>query len=330
LDAGRGIAVMFVVLQHTMERCQTFSRFSFEYFNLGEIGVVTFFLVSGFIIPGSIERNGSQRLFWVGRAFRLLPAYWCNFAVVSAVVLSTGILSPTAYMHPFRYLTGNLAMTQELMHVPPALGAYWTLQYELLFYILTSLLFAIGVLGRSALSACLAGLLFLFGNLSGAAVFHRALPAEKVGIVVTAFIGTLIYRYSRGAQPLRSIWLAVSIMAVACVVANWLKAVPNSPLSDDLSFLLGYLLFGQLFLLRTRKFPAVLLWLGKISYSVYLWHGFVLRFIPVSIPVGWQLVIVLVATLPLALLSFHFIEVPAQGLHKRISASWRSLAREAA
>ena len=40
-----------------------------------------FFLVSGYIIPASLERKGSVRGFWVSRAFRLYPLYIVGIAV---------------------------------------------------------------------------------------------------------------------------------------------------------------------------------------------------------------------------------------------------------
>jgi peptidoglycan/LPS O-acetylase OafA/YrhL len=40
---------------------------------LGLYGVFVFFMVSGYIVPASLERRGSVRGFWVSRVFRLYP-----------------------------------------------------------------------------------------------------------------------------------------------------------------------------------------------------------------------------------------------------------------
>lgn len=325
LDAVRGIAAILVVVQHTIEANPINYQFLVRYFNFGEIGVVGFFLVSGFIIPASIERHGSQSRFWIGRAYRLLPVYWVNFATVLAVGWVMSTLSPVLFTHPARYLAGNLAMISEILRVPAGEGAYWTLQYELLFYVIASLLFVTSLLRRSALWACVAVLVYLFSNLVLVLTIHRALSAEKMGVLAAAFVGTLIYRYSQGHQSLRHIWLSLVIMAVAVISTSWFRLGAfraggeelMTPFCTDCSFLLGYLLFGLPFLLRAKSFPGALLWLGKISYSVYIWHPLVLRFVPRAMPVGERTVLVLGTTIPLAFVSYRLLEVPAQAIYKR-------------
>ncbi|MBX6766364.1 MAG: acyltransferase, partial [Actinomadura rubrobrunea] len=42
-------------------------------FDPGHYGVLVFFLVSGYIVPASLERHGSVRAFWISRFFRLYP-----------------------------------------------------------------------------------------------------------------------------------------------------------------------------------------------------------------------------------------------------------------
>jgi peptidoglycan/LPS O-acetylase OafA/YrhL len=327
LDAVRGLAALLVVIQHTAEPNPFLHAFFFQYLNLGQLGVVTFFLVSGFIIPASIERCGSQVKFWAGRAFRLLPVYWVNFAFVLAAGFICGTLDPVLFVHPYRYLVGNIAMIPGMLRVPCGEGAYWTLQYELIFYSICSLLSAFGVLRRSALWAFIAAIMYLGTNAGAAILLHRALSSEKLGVLTTAFFGALIYRYSQGKVRLPAVLGATGVMAIAVFITSWLRlgayashgaGESLSPVCSDCSFLLGFCLFGLLFVLRRRNFPSVVLWLGKISYSVYLWHPLVLRFIPVNIPTVWRILIVVGATVPLAALSYRVIEAPAQLLYKKL------------
>ncbi len=53
----------------------------YPWFNAGQYGVFVFFLVSGYIIPASLERKGSVRGFWVSRAFRLYPLYLLGIGI---------------------------------------------------------------------------------------------------------------------------------------------------------------------------------------------------------------------------------------------------------
>jgi peptidoglycan/LPS O-acetylase OafA/YrhL len=328
LDAARGIAAFLVVVEHSAESDPLFHKVFFHYFNLGEIGVVTFFLISGFIIPAGIERSGSQTEFWLGRAFRLLPALWVNFAVVLALGVVMGSLDPTLFTHTFRYIVGNLAMIPELLRVPCGEGAYWTLQYELVFYVFTAALFAVGLLRRSALWAWATCCLYLATNTAFALVFHHAFSAEKCGLVVTASIGTLIYRYAKRDERASALWVALALMSVAVTASNWMRLgiyssfqfqSMISPLCADISFLLGYLLFGAFFVYRGHQFPAPLLWLGRISYSVYLWHAFVLLIIPSTVRPLWRILLVVAVTLPLAAISYRYVEAPVQKLARKFS-----------
>ncbi len=68
-------------------------RWSVEYFRPGEYGVFVFFLVSGFIIPASLEKRGSVRAFWVGRVLRLYPLYWVALVAVAVVSLTVNTTS---------------------------------------------------------------------------------------------------------------------------------------------------------------------------------------------------------------------------------------------
>jgi peptidoglycan/LPS O-acetylase OafA/YrhL len=57
----------------------------YHWFDPGQYGVFVFFLVSGYIVPASLERRGSVRGFWVSRVFRLYPLYL--FALSAMIVL---------------------------------------------------------------------------------------------------------------------------------------------------------------------------------------------------------------------------------------------------
>src|ERR1700730_18454663 len=85
LDALRGFAALCVVFDHGSTLLLLPVRsFLYQWLNLGQFGVFVFFLVSGYIIPASLERKGSVRGFWTGRLFRLYPMY--VLAVVLALV----------------------------------------------------------------------------------------------------------------------------------------------------------------------------------------------------------------------------------------------------
>ena len=76
LDVLRGLAALCVVFNHFGYFVP--SRLNnpvYQWINPGDYGVFVFFIISGYIVPASLERKGSVRTFWVSRIFRLYPLY---------------------------------------------------------------------------------------------------------------------------------------------------------------------------------------------------------------------------------------------------------------
>src|ERR1700742_4465822 len=150
LDALRGFAALCVVFDHGSTLLLLPVRtYLYHWLNLGQYGVFVFFMVSGYIVPASLERKGSVRGFWISRAFRLYPMF--VIAVVLALVASaTGHGTYTsAGSHPVAAVLSWLLMLQNLntgLNVPVVT---WTLSYEMVFYLLVAALFSWGVHRRS-------------------------------------------------------------------------------------------------------------------------------------------------------------------------------------
>jgi peptidoglycan/LPS O-acetylase OafA/YrhL len=150
LDALRGFAALCVVFDHGSTLLLLPVRsFLYQWLNLGQYGVFVFFLVSGYIVPASLERKGSIRGFWISRAFRLYPMFLVAL-VLSAVAYETGHGTvANAGKHPVAALLGWLFMLQNLiagLNVPVVV---WTLSYEMVFYLLLAALFSWGIHRRS-------------------------------------------------------------------------------------------------------------------------------------------------------------------------------------
>src|SRR6202034_2518916 len=88
LDGLRGLAALCVVFNHFGFFVPQHLNASINHWiNPGDYGVFVFFIISGYIVPASLERKGSVRTFWVSRVFRLYPLYL--LAVGAALVLAT-------------------------------------------------------------------------------------------------------------------------------------------------------------------------------------------------------------------------------------------------
>lgn len=379
---------MVVVIHHCSERLwPEYARFAASYFGAGMFGVFVFFMVSGFIIPASLERGRSLGAFWIGRFFRLFPLFWA--CLIAALVLhSVGRFPLQAGVEadPGWTIPTNFTMAQFFLGAPDTqiIGAAWTLSYELVFYMFVSLLFLAGFNRRSvplavfAIGSILfAGVFLPVAMVNGSAsnlwtrlavvvvtvavaVFFARRAATRrgavaavllaalavplglnqpgpsgysVGIIATMFVGTVLYRMTADEISTRLGW---GVFALAVCVIFGLKLF-QQPYVDptfgsvvtwkkEAFTLVGaYLVFAAALLLRKYSFPRPLLYLGRVSYSLYLMHALVLAAIsPFSVSVAGIPATLLTwctwiaCAIILAALTYRFIEKPFHNLGHRL------------
>ncbi|MFH8798344.1 acyltransferase family protein [Streptomyces sp. NPDC017936] len=389
LDAVRGIAALTVALHHlSAELFVGFGAAVRERFDPGIFGVMAFFLVSGYIVPASLERRGDVRAFWIGRLYRLYPL--CAVVLVAAAVLVPKRFSAvdvSVHEHPLLAAVANTTMLQDLLGLRSGLPVMWTLTYEMVFYYLVTLLFMTGAHRRSGpVAAVFAGAALLLGpwaaawslrpeftvrqlaagtalvvgtglmflltgrrtaQLTGATLLTglglvlmiangRSTPWESMLILATMFSGTVIHRAERGQIRRATAWAYCGFVIAAGTAAGLLyddrqaqiRTWTASPLAWVSAFLAGWALFAVALLLRRRRMPRALTWLGLVSFSVYLLHR------PLIATMSWlmektghphgtaqQLVWVagfLAALLLLSALTYHLVELPGQRLGRRL------------
>jgi peptidoglycan/LPS O-acetylase OafA/YrhL len=199
LDALRGYAALVVACFHLSPVVLGADRHLaiYRHLDLGKYGVLLFFLVSGYVIPMSLERHGSLRRFWIGRLARIYPAYLAAVALF-ALTCAAGWLSWPRELRA-ETVAGTLAhasMLTDLLGQRGALRVFWTLAYEMVFYLIVSGLFGWRL---HRLSAWWAGGLAVTALLLG-----PALPDALLG-------GTWTARRVTGAVTL--------LLVVLCVAA---------------------------------------------------------------------------------------------------------------
>ena len=307
--------------------------------------VAAFFIVSGFVIPYSLERVNSLRIFWTSRFFRLYPLYWFSLLIVFICVLGgVDVMRPEAMAEWKTVLLVNITMLQELLppvvcrfignsdHIAPAIEPYWTLMPELVFYILFSLFFALRV-NKRTLSLAWIGLVVLVASAAADATIHKKFPVGHIALLSQALLGTAVFRYYTGAVSRRQLSLLAlgAIVAFAAAFGLGFSSLRNTAESTDTwtsfamftSYAAGAVLFGMVFLLRDAEFPFALRWLGMISYSLYLLHFPCLVLLtriphggPVSAPL-WALLVITVSCL-VSSATYLLIEKPAVDMGKRL------------
>lgn len=319
LDALRGIAAMIVVLFHY----SMVAEVSCERFKFGITGVDLFFMISGFVIALSIHHVSTAREFIINRLSRLYPTYWTavtfTFCLICLKHLYMGL-----DINWLDYL-GNMTMFQYYLGILDLDGPYWTMIIEMIFYILILLLFVFNLLKYIVPIGsflCLATVLAArFWEHSKMEYWFTAIPLLQ--FFPLFFAGILFYKIiTKEPKPALNY-----LLVLGCFVSQILlfKDVGRSRIYINqseytvvLSLYFGtFLLFANHWLRWITISP--LLFLGKISYALYLIHYYIIsRYIIPFFVVhqGWNAWLVLfVIALPSCILIAtaitYFVEVPS-------------------
>jgi len=314
LDGLRAISITLVILAHlikwkhiSLAHVQTYAM----------VGVSIFFVLSGFLITSLLLREQertatiSLREFYLRRTFRIFPAAYVFFAVV--VIL---------YWHQMRWYhiaAAFLYVANMDFSRPWVFGHLWSLGLEEQFYLLWPF-----VLKK----------------------WHR----HKVAILLCAFWATPVFRTAlyafkvqngiRGSLPAFSSQLAIGcllavlfprlpkisggvalLMALAVMGIPWFPAI-SRPRTLFLLFVLRPLFDVSIagVILHVIQVPyrflnwAPVMWLGRISYSLYLWQELFCG--NASLHLGYALVL---PALACAALSYYLIEQPMLRLREKIT-----------
>lgn len=346
IDSLRAIAALLVVWMHVSERFYNLgpqvaqSRWVYDLalkLDVGRLGVVLFFAISGFVVPFSI-RTGSPapvREFLLRRAFRILPAYWLSIPIGA---FTTATLWGVQF--PLWAMVVNMTLLQYWLGVRPAMGLYWTLVLEMLFYLCCAALLAVRSIDNHRRIAAIAiGLIAigLFGALSPrfgfrGEVYLTSLWFFHLGIM---FWGSLFRAWQDGRLEDRfarwSMWgllahlVAAYPLLCACVV--------RLPLNYYLPYSLAIAVFvvGATWM-RLRW--AGLVRIGEISYSVYLLHPVVfmtMLWLLVKLPPSswWRnqhlaayVAANMLVTIALAGATYRWIEQPGIAMGRRLARRW--------
>ena len=276
IDVFRGIAALCVVLFH-----YTYKNNGVGSFLIGRSALDIFFFISGFVIFYSIDIVSSTKEFIINRFSRLFPIYWICVTLTFSIHLF-------AYM-PFdqesiiRYL-GNLTMLQFYLKIQNLDFSYWSLIVELIFYLLISVIhyfksikFIIPI-GIIIVSFSLLNDIFLENHFLFLQKMDTKIPLYSQFPLF--FSGIIFYKMVKDTDK-------TSIKYVSCLILCYIARLAlfdDGRTGNDVYTIEEYalILFFHycifiLFIYNKLKFiiQKPLLFLGKISYSLYLLHQFI-------------------------------------------------------
>ena len=311
LDGLRAISISLVVVGHWAElryRSDVAGAFA-------NLGVRIFFIISGYLIStlllNEYEKKATIRLreFYVRRAYRILPA-------AMAFMLPVFVL----YWHDLRWyhmMAAALYFANFDFAHPWFLGHLWSLSVEEQFYFLWpsvlkkwhrhKVAILMGVVAFAPLYRIVCHFLQLHGRADE--TFPAVADVLAVGCLLAIFAGRL--------PKLKAAWAWVMLFPVVLVpvyagllrfhITPWLLFVFWPAMHLAIAGLLLHLVQRPYWILNAK--PVV--WLGKISYSLYLWQQL---FVFGTHPRPWYLVWL---ALGMASVSYYLVEQPMLRMRER-------------
>lgn len=327
LDGVRAVAVLMVVVQHTMGQMPI---------DLGNSGVGVFFALSGYLITSLLldgrAADGSVSLaaFYLRRAARLVPALVLVVVVCDALFIIAGDHGPLKGSLAALTYTANYAEILKSDFVL-GFGPTWSLAVEEHFYLLWPL-FLLWVTRRwglrtalwSTLAVCVAALVWR----AALAAMHA--PVDLLALGSLERSDALLYGCAAaiavrlGWRPRAwMMWAGIGLVAVVTVAfggeANYPAVViGTATLSVGAAAVIVCLDYAAAPCVRRLLSVRAVVAVGILSYGIYLWHGPAMR---VAADFGhsgraWRAVVAAVTVL-VAGLSHRYLEVPVRARARR-------------
>lgn len=329
VDSLRFVAAALVLVQHLADRMAAPAWRSVAALSPGVSGVVLFFLISGFVIPFSVQRGFDPGRFVVRRLLRIYPLYLAALALLVAGG-GLGLLPEWAWLGTARpqVWLANLLLVQDYVSLRPILGVSWTLIIELVWYgLFAAALLVFKDRAAVALSVLLpAGIL---GIAAASLVLGLRFPVARIGMVYAAALGFQAFRYHCGVTTLRVLlgylFMFLLVMAVAiCISFGVFQHARMSLWQVLLPWMMVPVLFTALVVWREGQSLGVLSngllpALGAASYSLYLLHPIAISFVFSRAAPQVAVLLAVPATIGLALAGYNWVERPGIALARRLT-----------
>jgi peptidoglycan/LPS O-acetylase OafA/YrhL len=353
LDAMRGIAIAMVIVNHAGS-ITGLSGWLRHFTGLMSYGVQLFFVISAYTIfmtyTASVARGSTApaRDFLVRRLFRIVPVYWMGILLYTLVygLDSRGWLpGPEVWHFPLHIFLLNIWHPDVQSSVVPG---GWSISVEVMFYLIVPLCFT---LVRDLKQAVAFTAMAMIAGPLAVEIFAHAIAPE------VADMSPVLLKHWWERNPLNQLGcFGVGILLYFAVQAGWQRRFAHWRANLGLMLIVALLVIAgdssriafpqsqHLFALAFGVFGlalAAIPWriivnpclefLGRVSYSGYLIHFLVLKQLTLVFPgapgAGYFLSILgaaFVITVPLAYLSYLWIEQPAIALGKKIIAKPRT------
>jgi peptidoglycan/LPS O-acetylase OafA/YrhL len=328
LDGLRGVAVLIVMTSHVFtERIP------------GAYGVTLFFFISGFIITKMMLAQSFSsahfKAFYVRRVFRLAPALLVYMLATGITAAAIGCSVPWRDFAATLFYYANYHTYSDLCGLITPFNITWSLAVEEHFYVVFPLAL---VLSRGHLIRFLLVVVTLILLWRGALTFGLHVHKGNIGrgtdtrldsIAWGCLLSALVHARSRHLQ-----WIASPRTLVVALVLSLVDfAIRDERYRQTLHFTVQGMallpVFYALFVshrwlnwLERILQHRPLVFVGRISYSLYLYHFLVLECVLVLMPPGMARdTVAVLGGLVAATLSWRFVETPLRRIGSRLARS---------
>ncbi|MGA3185829.1 MAG: acyltransferase [Bryobacteraceae bacterium] len=335
LDGWRAIAILAVLCSHTRWPIPWVVRIS----QYGAMGVHLFFALSGFLITWWLIQENARfgkidwTDFYVRRVFRILPGAFVYLSVIAVAGFAFHLIPISGLQ-----LAGSAFFFRNYLVAPTPEPWYtehfWSLSVEEHFYLLWPLLlYAAGFRRARFLAPMLVIAVALWRVLDGRYNWVARLdPALKGNLGRTDYRLDILFCgcavallwnqavFQRTRQRIAGTWFVAAILVATAACLYWKPPGYFTMLAILMALLpAATVARPDSWIGRVLEAPA-LRWIGRISYSLYLWQELFLPVFGVQPTLGWIQVFPqnLLAAFCVAGLSYYLVERPAIAYGRRI------------
>lgn len=338
IDGLRGLLAVGVFVHHSMAVFEYFRTGVWSWSDnsvlnqFGQTTVALFFMITGFLFAlksSRVKINWSH--LYISRFARLAPLYIVVVLLVFLIVFQ--LSNWTIFESPFKILKELFLWLTFVVFGRPDVnlfpqtwtliaGVNWSLKYEILFYV-----FAIPVLHLiSRLFPEIWRLIIAIFMLAVVSLYrwYSGWTGEGALLYISHFLGGIVVAYSQFSLPLKELLSSkpFRVLALGCLVVLGMFINNYSALAIGLSTVVFAAVVGGASVFGVLDTRAAI-WLGDISYGLYLIHGLVLwvvmRTVSVEIPLGeiglifycFIVLASLICVIALASFSYVYLEKPA-------------------
>ena len=329
IDGIRAFAVLAVILNH----------FNKDILPNGYLGVDIFFVISGYVITSSISGKSYKNIrdflseFYSRRLKRITPALTI-FLIITTICISAFCSQPSVYLKTAltaSFGLSNIYLYQNSMDYfasSTELNPFtqtWSLGIEEQFYFIYPIFSWLSGFSRNTLngSKYFFGILFFLGTISLLLfiyLYSYDQPAAYF-LISSRFweiaSGCLLFLSWKNHKGLKKIITKIPTLLIFALISI-LMLLPNlsSPIPNIMMVFLTIILLislnknGILYNLLTKKW---VIFIGLISYPLYLWHWGILSLTKWTVGISSQTIVpILISIFVISLLSYRFIERPVR------------------